>query len=174
MKVYPVPEDEDLRLMDLASYEVIGRSDPRLDEIAQMAKDFLGADMGLVTFVDRRTQWLVGRAGIDVESTPREHAFCNVAIMQPDQPLVVTDATEDPRFRDNPLVTGPLGIRFYAAQVIRSDRGHAMGALCIVGHEPGVVTSGQLVLLARMRDAVEDYLNERRERRLQDALGQGD
>lgn len=48
--------------------------------------------------------------------------------------MVVTDATLDPRFAANPLVTGKQHIRFYAG-VPMAVAGARIGTLCVLDHE---------------------------------------
>jgi GAF domain-containing protein len=52
-------------------------------------------------------------------------------LLQPDQPLVVSEATTDARFADKPFVTGAPHIRFYAGVPIRSSGGLVIGTLCV-------------------------------------------
>ena len=82
--------------------------------------------IALVSLVDGERQWLKSKVGIDVCETSRDAAFCSHAILSDDL-LLVPDATLDPRFADNPLVTGGMGIRFYAGMPILIGRGHAVG-----------------------------------------------
>jgi diguanylate cyclase (GGDEF)-like protein/PAS domain S-box-containing protein len=71
---------------------------------------------------------------MDVDETSRERAFCAHTIALAD-PLVVLDATIDPRFAHLPNVTGERGIRFYAGTALRAPSGHAIGSLCIADHK---------------------------------------
>jgi GAF domain-containing protein len=51
--------------------------------------------------------------GLGVRSTPLESSFCAKAILE-NEFLVVPDATKDPRFDCNPLVTGEPGLPWRA------------------------------------------------------------
>ncbi|MFM6932757.1 MAG: PAS domain-containing protein [Novosphingobium sp.] len=91
------------------------------------------APIGLVSIVEENRQVFIGRAGLDVCETEREHSFCAHAMGQTEA-MVVSDATKDQRFDTNPLVTGELGIRFYAGQPLVSPEGQPLGALCVIDH----------------------------------------
>lgn len=108
--------------------------EPAFDRITRLLARVLDVPIALVSLVDEQRQWFKSRVGLDVSETPREYALCAHTILKA-SPLVVSDATQDPRFCDNPLVTGEPNIRFYAGVPIRSSAGLALGTLCdIVGY----------------------------------------
>jgi GAF domain-containing protein len=59
-------------------------------------------------------QWFKASKGLEISQTHREVALCDHTIREPDTLMELPDATLDPRFRENPLVTGEPWIRFYA------------------------------------------------------------
>ena len=138
---------ERLGIMDSAPEE-------RFDRITRLACALLGTPIALVSLVDNKRQWFKSAVGLDASETPRELAFCAHAIVaQRDEAFVVADALLDDRFADNPLVTGQLGVRFYAGQVVHDPEGEPVGTLCVIDRRPRNLDEGQrcaLVDLARM------------------------
>jgi GAF domain-containing protein len=131
----PLPANEEARLTALAVYEQAGATQrsAELDRIARLAATLTSAPIGLVSLVGRNDQHFPGRYGLEgVESTPRDVSFCAHTILG-DDPLIVPDATRDTRFEESPLVTGDLGLRYYAgAPIISMITGHRLGAVCVV------------------------------------------
>ena len=130
----PLPPDEEKRLQTLARYDVLDTPpDAALDRLTALAARIFGVPIALVSLVDRDRQWFKSRHGLELCGTHRDQSFCAHAILpHADGPLVVPDATRDPRFADNPLVTGPPGIRFYAGAPLRMANGTALGSFCII------------------------------------------
>ena len=111
-------------------------ADADLDALAGLAAGLLGTPVSLVTIVDDVSQWFTGRHGTELRQTPVEQAFCAHAIADPDHAiLVVPDATIDPRFSSNPLVTGDPGIRFYAGVPLVVNA-QPIGTLCVIDVVP--------------------------------------
>ncbi|EUB87715.1 sensor domain-containing phosphodiesterase [Pseudomonas sp. GM30] len=132
----PLPTDEAIRLAkvaDLCPFE--SNSDEVFDKIVSMTAEFFDAPISLITIVERHRQWFRARVGIDVNETPRETSFCAYSILTK-QPLEVLDARLDDRFKDNPLVTGPPFIRYYAGAPLVTDDGLSLGSLCIIDTKP--------------------------------------
>ncbi|RXQ98936.1 sensor domain-containing phosphodiesterase [Pseudoxanthomonas composti] len=128
--------DETLRLDALRRLCLLDTpADQMFDLITQLAARYLQVPIALVSLIDEHRQWFKSRVGLDVPQTPRSQAFCAYAIHSPDL-MVVPDATLDPRFCDNPLVTGPPFIRFYAGAPLLTDDGASLGTLCVIDTEP--------------------------------------
>jgi diguanylate cyclase (GGDEF)-like protein len=114
-----------------------------------------------VTFVDDHRQWFKSRQGMKASEGPRETAFCNEAIKQ-DGAFVVEDALADPRFAENPSVTGEPHIRFYGSVPLRTRDGHNIGTLCAIDTKPRVLESAEISILSDLAHIVMDELELRR------------
>ncbi len=129
---------EQARLSALRDQHVLDTvREDRFDRIATLAADHFGVPIALVSLVDAERQWFKAAVGLSVAETPREWAFCAHSIMLgPNAVLVVEDATQDPRFADNPLVCGSPDIRFYAGAVLTTRDGYNLGTLCVIDSKP--------------------------------------
>ena len=128
--------DEQMRINAVAEHDLETlRDDAALKQITDFAAALCDTPTALVSIVEETRQTFLVRTGLDVTETPRETSFCAYAMRSADI-MVVPDATRDPRFADNPLVTGEMGLRFYAgAPLIRAD-GIPLGALCVIDTAP--------------------------------------
>ena len=72
------------------------------------------------------------------------------------------DAAEDPRFAQNPLVTGDPNIRFYAGAPLVSPEGFAVGTLCVIDRKPRELDEAQLDSLKALARMVVMQLEYRR------------
>ena len=128
-------------------------AEPAFDRITRLAAQILRVPIALVSLVDTDRQWFKSRIGLDAKETPREVAFCAHAIMH-SEPMVVTDATQDARFGNNPLVVGAPSIRFYAGVPIRSTSGLALGTLCAIDSTPRTLTEDEVSILISLAELI--------------------
>src|SRR6476619_699174 len=109
-----LPKDEKSRLEVLRKYQVLDTPpEQEFDDLVQLAAYICHAPISLVSLVDADRQWFKGRFGLKIEETPRRISFCAHSILQPYHVSEVPDATKDPRFADNELVSGELHVRHY-------------------------------------------------------------
>lgn len=157
----PLPKDEAERLQALKDYEILDTpAEEAFDRITRIASRVLQTPISVISLVDANRQWFKSRQGLDATETPREIAFCTHAILQ-EEVMVVTDATQDPRFKDNPLVTGDPKIRFYAGAPLRTRQGHGIGTLCAIDRRPREITAEQSELLQDLAQLVIDEMELR-------------
>lgn len=154
MSPAPLPSTEADRLAALHSYEVLDTaSEEAFDGLVALAARLTDSPIALVSLIDADRQWFKARHGLDAMETPRDDAFCTHAILDPDHPLIVEDATADPRFQANPLVTGAPDIRAYLGMPLVNPEGHALGSLCVIdrvsrSYDPATVETMQTLARA--------------------------
>ncbi|MBV9539081.1 MAG: sensor domain-containing diguanylate cyclase, partial [Acidisphaera sp.] len=151
--------DEDDRLAALRALEILDtQSSPEFDIFPELARHIFDTPMAAISLVESERQWFKASVGLDVEETTRDISFCAHAILEPDRVLCVQDAAKDPRFADNPLVTGAFGVRFYAGAPIKSPCGQPIGAVCVIDRQPRQASGEALASLQRIAVGVESAL----------------
>ena len=132
----PVPPNEAERLATLRKLRVLDTPlEDRFDRITRIAARLFDVPIVAISLVDAERQWFKSCQGLPVRETSRDISFCGHTILG-DGVLVVPDARRDPRFADNPLVTGDPGIRFYAGHPLAGLKGHRLGTLCLIDRRP--------------------------------------
>ncbi|MET0270873.1 MAG: GAF domain-containing protein, partial [Sphingomonas sp.] len=153
-----IPADEAERLAALRALRLLDTpTEERFDRLTRMAAALFRVPVALVSLVDAERQWFKSRVGADVCETSRESSFCAHAVVARET-MVVPDALADPRFRDNPLVTGAPHIRFYAGAPIHAPGGQPVGTLCILDTRPRALTDADRALLEDCAATVEGEL----------------
>lgn len=158
MLAAPLTENEPQRLAALHSYHLLDTPpNPDLDEVTSLAASVCNTPMALVTLVDESRQWFMSRVGVDIQETPRELSFCAHAIHR-NETMVIPDAHKDQRFADNPLVTSPPRIRFYAGAPLFTPDNQGLGTLCVLDRKPRTLSALQLQALSVLRRDVMNIM----------------
>ena len=162
-------EEELNRLQALRSYLLLdSEREEQFERLTALASRIMDVPIALVSLVDLGRQWFMSNRGLgDVRETPRSAAFCSHAILNKNEVLIIKDAQKDPRFVNNPLVTGPPFIRFYAGAPLETPEGYKIGTFCIIDTKPwpqGLDLDGKQNLREFAGMAVEIMISRRRRR----------
>jgi signal transduction histidine kinase len=159
----PIAPNEVERLIALHSCQILDTAqDPWFERIVQVTALSFDVPICLVSLIDSTRQWFKAKVGLDASETPRDFAFCAYTILG-DAPFVVEDATRDGRFYDNPLVTGPPDIRFYAGVPLLAQSGAKLGSLCIIDRKPRSLDGPRLQLLKATAAMVAEAIAVRKQ-----------
>jgi signal transduction histidine kinase len=165
---------DDVRVARIGQYQVL-KDPPRRDlrALADVAAQVAGVPMATINLITDTEQHQVATVGFEPSICAREDSMCN-AVFEHGEPVVVPDARKDPRFRDNPFVTGLIGhVRFYATYPLRTPQGVPIGTLCVFDEQPRTITDPQRQALASLAERVVDLLElELRSRELDASLSE--
>ena len=133
------------------------------DTITATAAQLCGVPIALISLVDAQRQWFKSTFGLPgATETPRDVAFCDHAIRD-DALFEVPDATRDPRFADNPFVTGEPAVRFYAGAPIVLPGGERIGTVCVIDRVAHQLDEHQRAMLGHLATIVAAMLTQRRQ-----------
>ena len=132
--------------------------EPLFDAINSLAGEICGTPISLITFVDEQRIWFKANIGLDGTSeTHRDLAFCAHTILG-DNIFEVTNATQDPRFLANSLVTNQPNVCFYAGAPIYFPDGFKVGSLCAIDYKPKKLNTYQKTLLTGLAEITSKAL----------------
>ncbi len=155
--------DELTRQRALDSYRVVDSfPEAEYDDIVRIASIVCDAPTALISLIDRDRQWFKARTGFELSQGSRDEAFCAHAIRTPGEMMEIANAGADPRFADNPLVTGPTAIRFYAGMPLVAPCGSPVGTVCVIDQTPRQLNERQKAALAALSRLTMSLLNGRR------------
>ncbi|WP_029940299.1 GAF domain-containing sensor histidine kinase [Sphingomonas astaxanthinifaciens] len=167
-----IESQDDLRERVIARYRLGEGEELAFNQLSRTVAEVFGFPIALLTVLRRDRQMFQGVCGVSGTGTSRESAFCSHTVRKAEV-MVVEDALLDPRFRDNDHVTGHPFIRFYAGAPV-TIAGVAVGALCVIDHQPRNFSAEQRELLSHLADVaaslietrLDSFVSERREREL--------
>lgn len=158
MKEPEIPANEHDRLSSLNALDILDTPpEERFDRVTRLARRLFNVPIALISLVDESRQWFKSCDGLNATETERRISFCGHAILQQDT-FVISDALNDERFFDNPLVTGEPHIRSYVGHPLRTLSGQALGTLCLIDRVPREFSKEDLEMLADLAGMVEREL----------------
>ncbi len=106
-----------------------------LQRTEAMAARLFDAPIALVDVLDEDREWSQSWIAEGVDEAARSISFRSGFAPVP-VPVVIPDGSVHPEMRQSPLVTGPLGIRFYVSVPLLRHDGTAVGTLAVLDVRP--------------------------------------
>ena len=165
-----IPIDEESRLRALYRLELLDTDrEERFDRLTRIGARLLDIPIVLVSFVDKDRQWFKSSVGLELCETGRDVSFCGHTILN-HKPFIVPDAVTDPRFADNPFVTGYPHFRSYAGIPLETEDGALVGSLCVIDHRPRKFSPNDIEMLGDLAALVRNEMNAMGERKLLEVI----
>ncbi|HYJ27515.1 MAG TPA: GAF domain-containing sensor histidine kinase [Nocardioides sp.] len=151
--------DDQERDRVLATYDVLDNPPRReLTALVDLAAQVAGVPFAAVNLLSTHSQHQVATAGFDGDDSPRRHSMCRL-VVESGRPIMVEDASQDPRYADNPWTTGEIAqVRYYGSHPLRTPAGVVIGTLCVFDNDTHRVTSEAAKGLSQLADRVVDVL----------------
>ncbi|TVP60355.1 MAG: diguanylate cyclase [Halomonadaceae bacterium] len=130
------------------------------DRLAKLLAMLLEMPISVFTVIDGDRAFFRSVIGLSLRESPRQLSFCAHCILQHDL-FIVEDARLDPRFRDNPNVTGLPNLVFYAGTPVHAPNGQPIGTLCVFDHRPRALTRTMENTMVTLTAILEDELRMR-------------
>ncbi len=131
-----------------------------LDPITATLRKLTGTQMSIAMTIDETLAKVIAESGWPhAREFSRPMTFCAWSLI-PVYPevLVVTDATKDARFRQNPAVTQAPYLRFYAGAPLLDDANNRVGSLCCIDTVPREIDAEICSLICNFADIVMQKL----------------
>lgn len=153
-------------------YQVLGRPPGRdLQALVDLTAQVCVVPVAIINLLTSDHAHALASSGVDPFVCERQDSMCSPVLTHPDL-VVVSDATADARYADNPMVTGVHDkVRFYASVPLRASDGDVIGRLCVFDRDPHTLDAAQQAGLQTLADRVMDVLDLRlRNRQLEQSL----
>lgn len=152
------PPNEQQRLAHLQNINILDTPrEDRFDRITRILCRVLDVPFAAISLIDENRQWFKSIQGADITETPRSTSFCAHAILE-ERTLIIPDTHADTRFADNPQVTHPPYVRFYAGQPLRIVDNIFIGTLCVFDTKPREISAEDIQFLQDLSITVTNEL----------------
>jgi GAF domain-containing protein len=161
MQEAPIPENEDERMEAVHRLAILDTEpEERFDYLTKEAIEKLNVPISTVTILDKEREWFKSVQGLPEKEGKRALSFCGHALFA-DNIFIVEDTLKDPRFADNPMVTGYPFIRFYGGIALLDHKtGQPVGVFCIKDTKPRSLDADEVQIFIDLANRAEAELNK--------------
>lgn len=122
------------------------RGTPELRRLVNAAKIECGVTLAVATLLEGDRMWFAAASADTPVAIPLTLSYD--MHVPSDRPMVVPDARDDVRFRDNPFIA-QSHLPFYAGYPIHDLSGRMIGTFCVLAPQPRPAASVPLTVLAK-------------------------
>lgn len=138
-------------------------SEPAFDQLTGAAALAARTPVALISLVEPNRQWFKSAHGLkmpyaETRETPISHSFCQY-VVKDTQPLVVTDARESKRLRDNLAIRDLNVVAYLGAPIV--VQGEVVGALCVIDHQPRDWEAGEIEVVMELAGVAASLMEMR-------------
>lgn len=152
------------RIRALEAFHILDSSpEKEFDEIVELASAMFNVPISFISLIESERQWFKSIKGLSVTEAERKYAFCNYTIEDSERILVINDALNDDRFKDNPYVVENPKIRFYAGMALVTEDNYPIGTMCVIDDKPRHFTEKELEVLRILANRIMALLSLRKE-----------
>jgi len=138
--------NEELRQKIVKQFEKLDLQYNReLQQTVAFAAKLCQTPISLITLLDKDTQWIKVKKGLNIDRIPRELSFCT-HVIERKRLLIINDTHKNACFNKHPFVIGDPMVRFYAGAPLITHDGYCIGTLCVLDYKPGALTSQQKLI----------------------------
>lgn len=143
----PIPENELARLIELAEFDLdYTNMDDQFKDLTKLAAKVAGTEISLINLLDHYSQWTIAEFGHSLGQGPREDSVCQYTILG-SEPYEIKSLPNDERFKDKDYVTGDPNFHYYFGIPLRTEKGHNLGALCVLDTKEKQIDAEKIELL---------------------------
>lgn len=160
MQKAPITENEEKRLCALRDLNILDtKTEERFDRITREATKRFNTPISTIALIDKDREWFKSAVGVHIKESPRESSFCGHALNK-EVMMVIEDTLADPRFADNPMVTGTPFVRFYAGKSLYDKKTNMpVGVFCIKDTKPRKMSLDEISDFLDMAAQAEEEVN---------------
>jgi GAF domain-containing protein len=161
MQQAPIPKNEKERMEAVHRLAILDtKPEERFDVLTKEAVEKLKIPIAMVSILDSDREWFKSCVGFNQKQCDRNISFCGHALLASDI-FVVGDTLKDPRFSDNPMVTGSPFIRFYAGIALHDKKTSLpIGVFCVKDIKPRIFSAKETAVLLDLAERAEKELNK--------------
>ncbi|MDR4516066.1 MAG: EAL domain-containing protein [Nitrosomonas sp.] len=155
--------NESIPLRALINFEQSGRPlDSELDALLHTASLVCETPFSLINLVDSELQWFKANVEFACDADVLHKMALITHGIHDGGILEVEDITNDPRFRENPIVYSNHDFRFYTGIILRLSESANVGTLCVIDNKPRRLNAKQRKILFNLAETATTILNQRR------------